>query len=352
MKNSNYYTGFFGKFGVSYGKFNQLFDSYENFNRDREKGYFYKTLDSDTVILTRYNGQKALDFITNAPDDRPFCLSISFNAPHAHDPFPEQFYWSDEFDTMYQDVVIPPALISDDKYFDILPERVQIGENRKRYFWRYDTPEKYQEMIKGYYRMISEVDHEIGKIRNLLKEKGIEDNTIIILMGDNGKFLGERQLAGKWIMYEQSLRVPLIIYDPRNPSPRQIDEMALNIDIAPTILEFAGIEVPDQYQGLSLTGYSHGENPLNTRESFICEHLWEIDPPDKIIIDPSEGIRTKDWKYFRYTKNPEIEQLFDLKNDPLEVNNLAGEPEYQDKLIELRTEMVRLTQQLIDQQLH
>ena len=89
--------------------------------------------------------------------------------------------------------------------------------------------------MKGYYRMISGVDLEIGKIRKMLVEKGLDKNTIIIVMGDNGYFLGERQLAGKWLMYDNSLRVPMIVYDPRNPKHQDIQDEVLNIDIAPTI---------------------------------------------------------------------------------------------------------------------
>lgn len=352
MKESDYYTGFFGKFGVAYPKFKELFDTCENHDRQVRKGFYHKTIGSDTVHLTRYTGQQALDFINLAPADKPFCLSLSFSAPHAHDPSPEQFFWQEEFDALYQNVTIPPALISEEKYFEMLPERVRIGENRRRYFWRYDTPEKYQQMIKGYYRMITEVDSEIGKIRKLLKEKNLDDNTIIILIGDNGKFLAERQLAGKWTMHEQSLRVPLIIYDPRNSQARRIEDLALNIDIAPTLLEYAGLEIPAQYQGKSMAAYTKGENPLSSREEFICEHLWDIKPPSQVIIDPSEGIRTKTWKYFRYVKNPEIEELYDLVNDPLEVNNLAGSEEHQGKLKELRSRMIELTDELIKQQQH
>jgi arylsulfatase A-like enzyme len=353
MKGKGYYTGFFGKFGVSYGGFNQLFDVGEIFKFEgNPKTYFNKTIGSDTVHLTRYTGQMAMDFIDSVPKDQPFCLSLSFSAPHAVDSRPEQFFWQKEYDSLYSDVTIPPALISEDKYFEMLPERLKIGENRARYFWRYDTPEKYQRMIKGYYRMITELDAEIGKIRNHLKDKGLDDKTIIIIMGDNGKFLGERQLAGKWTMHEQSLRVPLIIYDPRNPIHRRIDDLALNLDIAPTLLDYAGLAIPENYQGKSLAGYTRGENPLADREEFICEHLWEVTPPQKVIIDPSEGIRTKTWKYFRYVKNPEIEELYDLVNDPLEINNLAGSDEHQEKLKELRSRMIEMTDELVKQRLH
>jgi arylsulfatase A-like enzyme len=181
--------------------------------------------------------------------------------------------------------------------------------------------------------MILGVDREIGKIRNLLKEKGLDKNTIIIFMADNGYFLGERQLAGKWLMYDNSLRVPLIIYDPGNPSPKLISEMALNIDIPSTILDLAGVAIPPKYQGISLRPYLNKDNPKEPlRTEFLCEHLWEYE-----LIPPCEGIRSKEWKYFRYIHDPGHEELYNLIQDPLEVENLANDKESQPVLVELRS---------------
>lgn len=335
MRQSGYYTGFFGKFGVSYSGFEEMFDEAENYDRNGKfkdkRGYFYKTIGKDTVHLTRYTGQRAIDFINQAPEDRPFCLSLSFSAPHAHDPAVDQYFYQDEFKALYGDVVIEGPLLADPPFFNSQPDYVRTGENRTRWHWRYDNADKYQKSIKGYYRMITEVDREIGKIRHALREQGMEKNTVIILMGDNGYFLGERQLAGKWLMYDNSLRVPLIIYDPRNTQPRDIEDMVLNIDIAPTIFDFAGLKKPAAWQGESLAPYVKGEKPLASREAFICEHLWEVD-----IIPPSEGIRTKNWKYFRYIKDPGHEELYHLDKDPLEKKNLAGKKRYADKLREMR----------------
>ena len=179
--------------------------------------------------------------------------------------------------------------------------------------------------------MISEIDSEIGKIRTELEEKGIAENTVIILMGDNGYFEGERQLAGKWLMYDNSLRVPLVVFDPRKREHRDISEMALNIDIPSTIIDLAGLPVPSSWQGKSLAGFLSGQNPLAQRDGFVCEHLWKVN-----IIAPSEGFRTKKWKYFRYRNDPGHEELYDLENDPMEMNNLADSARVQDVLHDLR----------------
>lgn len=338
LKKAGYYTGFYGKFGVEYPHFNKLFDEGENYDRNTKykdrRGYFYKTLGQDTVHLTRYTSQKAMDFISKAPTDKPFCLSLSFSAPHAHDPALDQYFWQPELDTMYQHVTIPPPIMSSDADFMAQPEYVRKGENRTRWLWRFDTPEKYQKSVKGYYRMISGVDLEIGKIRKLLVAKGIDKNTIIILMGDNGYFLGERQFADKWLMYDQSLRVPMIIYDPRNLKPRVIKDEVLNIDIAPTIFGFAGVKAPNAWQGINLANYTQSQAPAKSRLEFLCEHLWKVD-----IIASSEGYRTKKWKYFRYRDDLKHEELYDLLRDPMEKNNLANQEKYQSVLVEMRKKM-------------
>ncbi|NQU55432.1 MAG: family 78 glycoside hydrolase catalytic domain [Bacteroidetes bacterium] len=347
LKEAGYYTGFYGKFGVKYPGMNQLFDVIESYDRNGRfpdrRGYYYKTLGKDTVHLTRYTGQKALDFIENAPSDKPYCLSLSFSAPHAHDNAPDQYFWQEEPNRLYQDMEMPAAELGDDKYFNQLPLPVREGFNRLRWTWRYDTPEKYQHSVKGYYRMIKGIDLEIAKIRKKLKETGQDKNTVIILMGDNGHFLGERQLAGKWLMYDNSIRVPLIIFDPRVQKHQDITDMALNIDVPATILDLAGVEIPSTYQGKSLVPIVSGSEKSMYRDTILVEHLWEFDN-----IPPSEGVRTAQWKYLRYINNKSYEELYNLVDDPKEINNLAGKDEYQKVLLEFRAKNDQLGQKFAD----
>ncbi len=238
---------------------------------------------------------------------------------------------------------MPGPNLAEDNYFDMLPEAVREGFNRLRWHWRYDTPEKYQHSIKGYYRMIGGIDLELAKIRARLKERGLDKNTVVILMGDNGYFSGERQLAGKWLMYDNSIRVPMIIYDPRSKGGRTVDEMVLNIDLPATILDLAGIHPPAQYQGKSLEGLLQDKNAKINRDTILIEHLWEFEN-----IPPSEGVRTSDWKYLRYVNDKSIEELYYLKEDPMEVNNLATEPEYSSTLSALRQKCDALALQFSD----
>jgi len=336
MNQHGYYNGFFGKFGVNYRDARNhfdVFDSYDRGNYPTRRGYFYKTIGEDTVHLTRYTGQQALDFIQSAPADKPFCLSLSFSAPHAHDPAPEQYFWTHDFDSLYEDIVIPPPALKEEQYFLALPKEVREGFSRERWHWRFDTPEKYQHSVKGYYRMITEIDDEIGKMRKLLEEKGIADNTVIIFTSDNGYYLGERQLAGKWLMHDVSLQVPMIIYDPRAKKRPDVKDMVLNIDLTSTILDLAGVEIPEEYQGISLLPYVKGKKPEKIREAILFEHMWELPK-----IPSSKGIRTDKWKYLRYRFIETPEELYDLENDPLEANNLADDPSFRHILERLRSE--------------
>jgi arylsulfatase A-like enzyme len=335
LKQQGYYTGFFGKLGVTYKDAVNLFNAADIYDRNdkypNRMGYFYKTIGQDTVHLTRYTGYQAQQFIKKRPADKPFCLSLSFSAPHAHDKAQDQYFWQEKSNQRYADVIIPPPLLGEDKYFYALPKEVREGFNRLRWTWRFDTPEKYQHSVKGYYRMISEVDDEIGELRKVLEEKGIADNTIIIFMGDNGYYLGERQLADKWLMRDNSLRVPLIVYDPRFKKHHDISDMVLNIDVPKTILEIAGVEVPREYQGISLLSYVKSKKPETVREAILFEHLWKLPQ-----IPSSEGIRTNKWKYFRYRFIQTPEELYDLESDPMETNNLAQDPKYKKVVDQLR----------------
>ena len=242
-----------------------------------------------------------------------------------------------------QNNLIPAPELSEDKYFEAQPKFVRDGFNRLRWTWRFDTPEKYQHSVKGYYRMISGIDREITKIRAELKKKGLDKNTVIIFMGDNGYFLGERQLAGKWLLYDNSVRVPLMIYDPRKKSHIDSDVMALNIDVPATILDIAGIERPKNWHGKSLMPVVAEKKGDINRDTVLIEHLWEFDR-----IPPSEGVRTNKWKYFRYVNDKSVEELYDLEADPKETQNLAKDPKYATKLNAFRNKTDSRIRELSD----
>ena len=347
LRDAGYYTGFYGKFGVRYEKEATLFDQFDSYDRNGafkdERGYYYKQLNGKTVHLTRYTGQQALDFIEEAPEGKPFCLSLSFSAPHAHDPAEDQYFWDAPSNEHLAEGDVPGPALGKDKDFDKLPQIVREGFNRTRWYWRYDTPEKYQHSVKGYHRMIADIDREIAGIRKKLEEKGMDENTVIILMGDNGYFLGERQLAGKWLMYDNSVRVPLIIFDPRAGQHSDIEQVALNIDVPSTIVDLAGATQPQSWQGKSLVPLLKNPQYNLERDTILIEHLWEFEH-----IPPSEGVRTANWKYLRYVNDQSIEELYDLSKDPRETKNLATSKKHQAILAELRSKNDELAKKYDD----
>jgi len=202
------------------------------------------------------------------------------------------------------------------------------------------TPEKYVKNVRGYYRMISGIDHEIGRLLAELERLGLVENTVVVFMSDNGYFLGERGFSGKWVHYEESLRVPLLIADPRLPPGcrgKTVDEMALNIDIAPTLLAFAGLEPPPEYQGRSLVPLLRGEK-AKWRSDFFCEHLFVHKD-----IPQWEGARDGRYIYARYfTQKPVFEFLHDLKEDPQQLKNLARDEAHPALLERMRRRTIEL----------
>lgn len=326
LKESGYKTGLIGKFGV---KVNEKIED-EIFDTIIKTSWPYlKTVNKKEKHLADIHGDYAIDFIKSYKDE-PFCLSLSFWSPHADDDTEQQYFWPSYMDSLYvnEDIPVPPT--ADPRFFEALPDFMKNSMNRKRWYWRYDTPEKFQNMVKGYYRMVSTVDSVIGRLRASLEEEGIADNTIIILMGDNGYYLAERGFAGKWLMHEQSLRIPLIIYDPRKTEAikgKIVDDMVLNLDIAPTLMDFAGEEISKNYQGKSLLPFFEGQ-PIDWRTGAFFEHQREGEP----LLPKTESFRDKTWKFIRYEANPEFIELYNLKEDTYEENNLAFDPKYNSKV--------------------
>lgn len=336
MREAGYRTGFIGKYGVkTTGKpESSMFDFYKVQNPG---SYFKKQPDGSMRHESEVAGDLATDFLKDNPKDKPFCLSISFNASHANDGDKKNhFPWPKAVDGMYDDIEIPPPRLSDPAIFDNLPQFLKESMNRERYYWRWDTPEKFQKNMRAYYRMISGVDGVIGRIRTELEKLKLADNTIIVYMGDNGYYMGDRGFAGKWSHYEQSLRVPLIVYDPRvkKANRGQVrDEKVLNVDIAPTFLAMAGVKRPEHYQGQNLSPLlSQKRKVEDWREDFFCEHLME-----NKRIPKWEGVRGERYVYARYFgQNPTYEFLHDLKTDPDQLVNLVASSDYKDTLEKMR----------------
>ncbi|GEA07894.1 hypothetical protein KUL42_26550 [Alteromonas sp. KUL42] len=323
LKSAGYSTGFVGKYEIKLsGEDDERFDYFKPLLQSKTNEW-----DGEQIPQTHYIRNLASEFIKQASKgDKPWVLAVNFWNPHAHDVDKvDQFHYPPEFEPMYSDVEIEKANVSDDTAFEALPDFLKTSMGRIRWEYRFATEEMYQRIVKRHYRAISSVDDAVGSLNELLKYLHLDDNTIIIYTGDNGYALNERQLAGKWFGWEEDLRVPLIIKDPRIPRHKEVSEIALNIDIAPTILDLAGVPIPSTYQGNSLIPLIGGEKVTEWRDEFFFEHMYQ---PKRAPIPPMYGLRTAHWKFVNFYKNDYL-QLYDLENDPLETTNLAYEEKYQ-----------------------
>ncbi len=341
LKAKGYRTGFVGKFGVNAGKGGtaKMFDSFVPLGRNK---YWKKLKDGSMRHLTDITGDRSIEFIESCSEKQPFCLSVSFNAAHAEDSDKKDHYpWPEAENGLYEDKTIPPPKVSTD-FWETLPKFFHTAMHRDRYFWRWDTPEKYQKNVKAYYRMLTGLDRNIGRVLKALTEKGLADNTVVIFMGDNGYYKGSRGFAGKWSHFEESLRVPLVIYDPRLPENRRgrvLSQMALNVDVPATILGNALGQSHESYQGRDLSPLIDDFQVGPWRTDFFCEHLM-----DRFDIPKYEGVRGERYVYARYFQNmPEGEFLHDLKEDPLQLKNLAKSPKHAEilKKMQLRCDELR-----------
>jgi arylsulfatase A-like enzyme len=347
LRKAGYRTGVVGKLGVGNSKEEAIgaahFDAFL-----KPTGLSKDYINPDDPTQTHETvkvGNLALDFVRETPQDQPYLLAVNFTGVHARDRRPREFQPDPRDETLYAEMQIPSPPTANDAAFRKLPPFVQTSEGRTRWGWRYDTPEKTQSVLRDYYRLVTGLDREVGRLREMVAARGDAGRTIFVFCGDNGFSLGDRGLADKWFMYEESLRVPALIADPREPAAnrgRRVTEMTLNVDLAPTFLELAGIQPPAVMQGRSLAPWVRGETPADWRGDFLYEH--HTFPK---IIPPSEGVRTRDWKYIRWIdRDPVVEELFDLKKDPNEENNLAADPASAAKLEELRARWKELASQM------
>ena len=350
LRQSGYRTGFIGKFGVGDDKSVKAMASQFDYWRGvpgQGGKYFINPNDPSRTHETKKFSEAALEFLGSSPAAQPFCLSISFTAPHARDAMPhlEQFQPDDRDLSLYADVMIPEPATDNASFFSKLPKSVQNSEGHRRWRWRFDTAEHYESSVRNYYRLISGIDREVGRIMAELERRGRANNTVVIYTSDNGFFLGDRELSDKFFMYEESLRDPLIIYDPRKPAAsrgRSETAMTLNIDFAPTMLAWAGVTPPAGMQGRSLIPLLENQHPADWRTEFFYEHHTLPD-----IIPPSEGVRTERYSYIRWiNEKPLIEEHFDLKNDPREGCNVADDPKNSATLTELRARWLKYQTEL------
>lgn len=341
--------------------------------KELERGRIYKDAAADTQVEVFEEG--VMRFL-DRPKDRPFCLCVTFNLPHSFGTQTMEQRVTDDalYKTAYRDekdhFPIPETYVP---YAAVETPRIPKDVYNGRYLPSYDyvkTPEALKERLVRMYQTISGIDRMVGTLREALAQRGLDGDTIIVFSSDHGIHLGEHGLGGKCFLYEEDLRIPLIVFDPRLPGPlrgRTLEPFALVPDLAPTVLELAGAKVPGTMQGKSLAPWIYGETP-EWRNDFFAEQLMDIQNYPK-----SECVRSEEWKYIRYfprTEDPKqegqpyrgtlddyadflsasidgrlepaYEELFHLTEDPRELRNVAADPAYRDVLASMRARLLRL----------
>ncbi|MGJ8643551.1 MAG: sulfatase-like hydrolase/transferase [Luteolibacter sp.] len=380
LKEAGYYTGFVGKFGfpvtdeayertgnvMNYNletNLSQYFDffagsgvhfrgAFDSWPKDEKLEAIYSK-DRALNERTPKTGDAMIRFLEMQPKEQPFCLSVSFYAVK-----------NDKPNDMY-----PPDFAEFSEYEFSVPENWVEGRNTKlpkvldnwrgvpMHKQRTSTPELYQTLVRRFATQGYSVDRQVGRLVAKLEEMGELDNTVIIYTSDNGRFHGSHGLYDKAILYDESVKAPFIVFDGRvakDKRGRREAALISSVDVAPTILSYAGLAIPDSVQGLDLTGViQQTQDMTQWRDELFIESLFITSLHSKKVPENiaeineagikanksyrSRGVRTERFKYFIYYEHtPVIEELYDMVNDPLEQNNLATNPEYAGVLGELR----------------
>ncbi|MCM2373942.1 sulfatase family protein [Aporhodopirellula aestuarii] len=338
LRDAGYTTAFAGKFGFDLRstpdgpKLDLPSDDFDRWGGGPGQT-FYETKMNESMAAyakeyphsTLSYGAFGRDFIRDvSKSEKPFCLSISFKAPHrptTPDP---------KFDAVYAGKTFKKP----DNYGRENGEHFSQQSKQGRQYVRFEEwgyHNDYDNVMATYHQQIYAIDVAVGMIRDALREQGAADNTVIIYTSDNGFFCGSHGYGSKVLPYEEASRVPLIIYDPRHPnSGNQVrcDALTGNIDFAPTILKLAGLSVPENIDGADLMQL-YDDPQESIHESLALINVYnQAGPP----ITHAMAVVTKELKYIYWPYAAEgfepTEELYQLGNDPLELRELARVPDY------------------------
>lgn len=344
----------------------------ENGKKHTEKGYA-------TNLVT----DAAIQWISQGRDkNKPFCMMLNFKAPHrpwepdtkylhlfddVDFPFPASFNdnYSGREKTAAESMATIENHLSRGDLKQTPPEGLSKQERSKWLWWggsgknQYWSPDstlkgqalknwKFQQYVKNYLRCVRSVDDNVGRVMAYLKENGMLENTIVIYMGDQGFYLGEHGWYDKRWMYEESIQMPCLISYPNGiKAGTKIDKIALNVDITPTLLNYAGIKAPKDMQGVSLKGLLEKDKKVeaNWRKSAYYQYF---EYPKWHNVQPHYGVRTDRYKLIHFYYNVDVWEFYDLEKDPTEVKNQYNNPEYSKVITSLKKELSKLQKQYGD----
>jgi N-acetylglucosamine-6-sulfatase len=335
LKDAGYDTGFVGKWHIG-PQSETPQRAYNYWAAFRGQGAYFDTLLNVNGTRTPTQGyvtdvltERALEFLGRKRDG-PFFLHLAHKAPH--DPVTPP----PRLQSLWEEARVPYPRSRWERHDD-KPSWYLNFHDHDAFHYMFHPHARFEKYAKDYARTLAAVDESLGRVLKALDESGQAENTAIIYMSDNGHFMAEHQFFSKMIMYEESIRVPLLMRYPRAARRgAKCDDFALNVDIAPTILDLAGIPAPKDMEGRSLRPLAEGRTPRDWRRSF----LYEYEDASNLGLPQFEGVRTADgWQYTRY---PDWEQLYHIPKDRDQVKNLARDPRHQAKKAQLQAELKRL----------
>lgn len=333
LQKYGYQTSFFGKWhmGDDDDRPRPGFDHWESF---KGQGVYYNPILNingsrvsyqDSTYITDLLTEHAIGWLNKRDKSKPFFLYLSHKAVHSPLAPAKRHKGMYKYKEYTKPLTYWQTQNEDYKALK-WPEWVK----QQRYSWHgvdymYHNHNNIDSMVQGYAETLLGVDESVGSVIDYLKENGLEKNTLVIYMGDNGFSWGEHGLIDKRHFYEESVKVPFLVYAPGIFNGGQtIERMIQNIDVAPTILELAGLKKPDYMPGKSFMQLLKGDT-THWRNKIFYEYFWEYDFP----MTPSiYGVRTDKYKYVRYMGVWDQNELYDIQNDPNEINNLIEKPEY------------------------
>jgi arylsulfatase A-like enzyme len=351
LHGAGYETAFIGKSHVKGALKDHYWDYYFGFvgQADYYRPVLTEGIRGQYSEPKQYSGEYVDDLLTRKAiewlkqkHDKPFCLFLWFYAPHA------PFYRPKRMVNLFNGVAIPKPSTFDEDLTDYAGKARataqadnQIGSAEVGT----DDPRSLEELVKDHYAGVESNDENVGLVLKELERQRILDRTAIILSSDHGFFLGEHHFYDKRLMYEPSIRIPMILrYPVRIKAGGSSEKMALNLDVAPTILDLAGVAVMET-RGKSLMPIMEGKTVNDWRTDWLYEYYeypgWEN-------VKPCRGIRTERYKLIQYFLPPEEFELYDLQVDPDEKHNLYGDPQYKELANKLRARLDELRKETGD----
>lgn len=347
LQQAGYQTAFIGKWHMGEHHFGRRpgFDFWASFRgqgkyfnpvinvNDQEKAF------TDSAYVTDVLTDYAIEFISNRKTEKPFFLYLSHKGVHADfKPAPRHLGKYENEEVAYPLSMFPPgherSTVTDQVYnYDDLPNWVKA----QRHSWHgvdymYHGQIQFEDFYKRYCETLLSVDESIGTVMNYLEKEGLMDNTIVIYMGDNGFSFGEHGLIDKRQAYEESMRVPMLAMGAGIPRGSKVAEVIQNIDVGPTIMDFAGVDTKPHMDGASFKKLLEQEK-IPWKDTVYYEYFWERPFPQTPTV---HAVRTSKYKYIRYHGVWDINELYDIENDPQEMNNLIRNDNYKEVAKSLR----------------